>query len=44
LKKYPSSMNANERWTEISKEVPGKNKKQCVERYKYLSQMIKNKK
>jgi DnaJ family protein C protein 1 len=44
LKKYPSSMSANERWTEIAKEVKGKNKKQCVDRYKYLSQMIKNKK
>ncbi len=44
LKKHPSSMSANERWTEIAKDVPGKTKKQCVERYKYLSQLIKNKK
>ena len=32
LKKYPSSLPANERWTNISKHV-GKTKKQCVERY-----------
>jgi DnaJ family protein C protein 2 len=44
LKKHPSSLSANERWGEISKDVPGKTKKQCVERYKYLSQLIKNKK
>jgi DnaJ family protein C protein 2 len=44
LKKYPSSMPANERWAEISKDVQGKTKKQCVDRYKYLSQLIKNKK
>jgi hypothetical protein len=43
LKKYPSSMSANERWTSISKDVPGKNKKQCVDRYKYLSQLIRKK-
>jgi len=44
LKKYPASLSANERWTNISKDVPGKNKKQCVERYKYLSNLVKNKK
>jgi hypothetical protein len=44
LKKYPASLPANERWTNISKEVQGKNKKQCVDRYKYLSNLIKNKK
>jgi hypothetical protein len=44
LKKYPSSLSANERWAEIAKDVPGKTKKQCVDRYKHLSQLIKNKK
>jgi hypothetical protein len=44
LKKYPSSMSANERWGEIAKEVSGKTKKQCVDRYKYLSALIKTKK
>ena len=44
LKRYPSSLSANERWSNISKDVTGKNKKQCIDRYKYLSQLIKNKK
>ena len=43
LKKYPSSLPANERWTNISKHV-GKTKKQCVERYKYLASLIKKNK
>lgn len=43
LKKYPGSLPANERWTKISAEVPDKSKKQCVERFKYLAQLIKNK-
>jgi DnaJ family protein C protein 2 len=43
LKKYPSSLPANERWTNIANDVPGKTKKQCVDRYKYLSSLIKKK-
>ena len=43
LKKYPSSLPANERWTNIAKLV-GKTKKQCVERYKYLASLIKKNK
>ncbi len=43
LRKYPSSIPVNERWTNISKEVQGKTKKQCVDRYKYLSSMINKK-
>ena len=43
LKKYPSSLPANERWTNIAKHV-GKTKKQCVERYKYLANIIKKNK
>ncbi len=43
LKKYPSSLPPNERWTNISKHV-GKTKKQCVERYKYLASLIKKNK
>lgn len=41
LKNYPSSLPANERWTNIAKEIPGKTKKQCVERYKYLASLVK---
>ena len=43
LKKYPSSVPVNERWTSISKEVTGKTKKQCVDRYKYLSSILNKK-
>lgn len=44
LKTYPSTLSANERWTKISSEVQGKTKKQCVDRYKYLSTLLKNSK
>ena len=40
LKKYPSSLPANERWANIAKHV-GKTKRQCVDRYKYLASLIK---
>ncbi len=43
LKKYPNSIPANERWLKISQDVPGKTKKQCVDRFKYIAQLIKNK-
>ncbi len=43
LKIYPSSLPANERWTNIASQVPGKNKKQCVDRYKHLSSLISKK-
>jgi len=43
LRKYPSSIPVNERWTNISKDVPGKTKKQCVDRYKYLSSIVNKK-
>ena len=43
LKKYPSSFSVNERWTKISKEVPGKTRKDCVDRYKYLSSILNKK-
>ena len=44
LKKHPASLSATTRWTKISKDVPGKNKQQCVDRYKYLSSIVKSKK
>ena len=43
LKKYPGSLPANERWTKIASEVPGKNKKQCVERFKHIASLLKKK-
>lgn len=43
LKKYPSTLPPNERWTNIAKLVPGKTKKQCVDRYKYIASLLKKK-
>lgn len=44
LKKYPASMEKNERWTKIASEVTGKSKKACIARYKYLREEIQAKK
>ena len=44
LAKFPASMDKNERWTSIAKTVPGKTKKQCVQRFKAIRDAIKNKK
>lgn len=43
LVNYPASMDKNERWTSIAKGVPGKTKKQCVQRFKAIRDVIKNK-
>jgi len=40
LKQFPPSLGP-ERWTKIAEAVPGKSKKQCVNRYKYLVNIIK---
>jgi hypothetical protein len=32
-----------DRWTNVAAEVPGKTKQQCLARYKYLKQVIRNK-
>jgi len=44
LSKFPATMDKNERWTSIAKCVPGKSKKQCVNRFKAIREAIKNKK
>jgi DnaJ homolog subfamily C member 2 len=44
LAKYPASMDKNERWTKIAEEVPGKSKKDCVERFKTIRDALKAKK
>jgi len=44
LKTYPSSMDKNERWTSIAKNVPGKKKKECVARFKSIREALKAKK
>lgn len=39
LKKYPAS--TENRWDVIASAVPGRSKKECVERYKYLVSIVK---
>mmetsp|Transcript_2710 Transcript_2710/g.4527 ORF Transcript_2710/g.4527 Transcript_2710/m.4527 type:complete len:643 (+) Transcript_2710:121-2049(+) len=43
LKEFPASMEKNERWKSIAKAVPGKKKKDCVERFKQLRQLLMEK-
>jgi len=43
LKKYPGTMDKNERWTSIAKGVDGKGKKECVQRFKAIRAALKNK-
>jgi len=42
LKAHPASLGAK-RWDAISAAVPGKTKKECVDRYKYLVEFLKSK-
>ena len=44
LAKFPATMDKNERWTSIANGVPGKTKKDCVQRFKAIRDAIKNKK
>jgi DnaJ family protein C protein 2 len=44
LKKFPSTMDKNERWTNIAKGVPGKSKKDCVQRFKIIREALLNSK
>eukprot|EP01122_Echinamoeba_exundans_P018057 TRINITY_DN9973_c0_g1_i1.p1 TRINITY_DN9973_c0_g1~~TRINITY_DN9973_c0_g1_i1.p1 ORF type:complete len:670 (+),score=232.91 TRINITY_DN9973_c0_g1_i1:24-2012(+) len=39
LKKYPSTL--SDRWDKIAEDVPGKNKKECIARFKHLVSMVK---
>eukprot|EP01125_Pyxidicula_operculata_P011628 TRINITY_DN3812_c0_g1_i1.p1 TRINITY_DN3812_c0_g1~~TRINITY_DN3812_c0_g1_i1.p1 ORF type:complete len:764 (+),score=287.52 TRINITY_DN3812_c0_g1_i1:1375-3666(+) len=43
LKKFPASLGP-ERWAKIAEEVPGRSKKDCVARYKYIVNIIKQQK
>jgi len=40
LKKYPASLGVS-RWDSIAEEIPGRSKKECVMRYKYLVEIIR---
>jgi len=44
LKKFPNTMDKNERWANIAKGVPGKSKKECVQRFKIIREALLNKK
>lgn len=43
LRKYPADMDKNERWKAIAKGVPGKTKKDCVERFKAIREAVRQK-
>eukprot|EP00980_Cylindrotheca_fusiformis_P022864 scaffold9857_cov127-Cylindrotheca_fusiformis.AAC.10 len=44
LVEFPASMDKNERWANIAKSIPGKTKKQCVQRFKAIRDALKSKK
>eukprot|EP01130_Rhizamoeba_saxonica_P015213 TRINITY_DN6786_c0_g1_i1.p1 TRINITY_DN6786_c0_g1~~TRINITY_DN6786_c0_g1_i1.p1 ORF type:complete len:435 (-),score=106.30 TRINITY_DN6786_c0_g1_i1:35-1339(-) len=41
LKKFPSSL-GKERWKSISKAVPGRSRRECIQRYKHILSIIQN--
>lgn len=43
LRKYPADMDKNERWKAIAKGVPGRSKKDCVERFKAIREAVRQK-
>ena len=44
LRTYPADMEKNERWKMIAKGVPGKSKKECVERFKAIREAVRQSK
>lgn len=44
LLEFPSSVEKNERWTNIASKVEGKTKQQCLARYKFLKQWVASQK
>eukprot|EP01029_Cantina_marsupialis_P017671 TRINITY_DN3984_c0_g1_i1.p1 TRINITY_DN3984_c0_g1~~TRINITY_DN3984_c0_g1_i1.p1 ORF type:complete len:647 (-),score=322.00 TRINITY_DN3984_c0_g1_i1:247-2187(-) len=42
MRKHPATMKASERWSAIAAEVDGKNRKECVARFKEIRQKILN--
>jgi len=41
LRKYPAEMDKNERWKAIAKGVPGRTKKECVQRFKAIREAVR---
>lgn len=44
LAQFPATMEKNARWSAIADAVPGKSKKQCVQRFKTIREALKQKK
>lgn len=44
LAKFPATMEKNERWSKIAECVPGKSKKDCVQRFKSIREALKSRK
>ena len=44
MKKYPASMDKNERWVKIAEEVEGKSKNDCIKRVKWIREQLLKKK
>lgn len=43
LAEFPNTMDKNERWASIAEGVPGKTKKECVDRFKAIREALKSK-
>eukprot|EP00644_Phytophthora_capsici_P002241 jgi/Phyca11/568035/estExt2_Genewise1.C_PHYCAscaffold_270266 len=41
LKKYPASMDKQERWTSIANEVDGRSLNECIDRFKMLCELVR---
>jgi DnaJ family protein C protein 2 len=41
LRKYPADMEKNERWKMIARGVPGRTKKECVQRFKAIREVVR---
>jgi len=42
LQSFPSTL--TDRWERIAETIPGRTKKECIQRYKYIVEQIKQKK
>eukprot|EP00960_Hanusia_phi_P040407 754433-Hanusia_phi.AAC.1 len=40
MKQFPSTMEASERWASIASKVPGRTKKECIERFKEVKKAL----
>ena len=40
MKQYPATMDKSERWKLIAEAVPGKTKKECIMRVKWIAEQV----